>query len=109
MPPFIFTGRHTKTRDKKREAHRAECKSRDLPTVVILQRRQFADVFVDTLTQQTPLSQKQIDRIELLFGEFGEDGGRLVLTPSRCWCDKVRLEHAQPLATELWRVAIENT
>jgi len=78
MARFIFTGRHTKLRDKKRETYRAECKMRRLPQVTILKRRKFANVFIDTLTQPTPLTQKQIDRIELLFGQFGEDGGRLL-------------------------------
>jgi hypothetical protein len=103
--PFIYRGKQTARIDRKREAHRAECKQNDLPVVGILERRKFAYVFVDSLTSKAPLSQKQIDRIELMFGEFGEDGSRLDLSPGRCACQRVLLEHALPLANEVWTVA----
>jgi hypothetical protein len=109
MEPFIFSGRHTNNVDRKREAHRAECKRRNLPVVAILARRKYAYVFIDSLTRDTPLSEQDVQRIELLFGEFGEDGGRLILSPSRCCCDRVRIEDTVPLAHELWRVATQKT
>jgi hypothetical protein len=103
---FIFIGRNLRSNHTRRAEHWRQCELQCLPFIAVEARREFAYVKIDLLTYAWPLRQEQLSRIELLLGEFREDGGILDIAPLRCSCDKVPRESAMHVARELWRFAM---